>query len=139
MLNDKKLKITSPSFENNCMMPKKHTGFVEDISPAFKIENMSHKAVSIAIIMDDLDVVFSNEYNHWCIWNIPKTNEIAENIPYGKTMPILEEMCKWGEENRIIWGWFCFKFCLNFFIESVSFDFGIISLFLYKSLKYNRW
>ena len=81
---------------------QKHTGFGEDISPAFKIENMSHKAVSIAIIMDDLDVVFSNEYNHWCIWNIPKTNEIAENIPYGKTVPILEEMCKWGEENRII-------------------------------------
>ena len=50
---------------------------------------MSHKAVSIAIIMDDLDVVFSNEYNHWCIWNISKTNEIAENIPYGKTVPIL--------------------------------------------------
>ena len=50
---------------------------------------MSHKAVSIAIIMDDLDVVFSNQYNHWCIWNIPKTNEIAENIPYGKTVPIL--------------------------------------------------
>ena len=102
MLNDKKLKITSPSFENNYMMPKKHTGFGEDISPAFKIENMSHKAVSIAIIMDDLDVVFSNEYNHWCIWNIPKTNEIAENIPHGKTVPILEEMCKLGEENRII-------------------------------------
>lgn len=81
---------------------QKHTGFGEDISPAFKIENMSHKAVSIAIIMDDLDVVFSNEYNHWCIWNIPKTNEIAENIPHGKTVPILEEMCKWGEENKII-------------------------------------
>lgn len=30
---------------------QKHTGFGEDISPAFKIENMSHKAVSIAIIM----------------------------------------------------------------------------------------
>ena len=29
-------------------------------------------------------------------------NEIAENIPHGKTVPILEEMCKWGEENRII-------------------------------------
>ena len=34
--------------------------------------------------MDDLDIPFRGVLNHWLIWNIPKTNFIAENIPYGQ-------------------------------------------------------
>lgn len=57
---------------------QKHTGFGEDISPAFKIENMSHKAVSIAIIMDDLGVLES--YNSIMIQ--PNPYFAAENNYY---------------------------------------------------------
>lgn len=77
------LTIKSPSFEDNGFMPKKHTGFGEDISPAFTLLNLTHKAVSLAIIMDDLDIPFISAYNHWLIWNIPPMEEITENIPYG--------------------------------------------------------
>ncbi len=77
------LTIKSPSFEDNGFMPKKHTGFGEDVSPAFNLFNLSDKAVSLAIIMDDLDIPFISAYNHWLLWNIPPMEEIPENIPYG--------------------------------------------------------
>lgn len=81
-----KLKITSSSFQHNGMMPKKHTGFGEDISPAFQMENLADNAVSIAIVMDDLDIPFIRAYNHWLIWNIPKMGQIPENILYGEVV-----------------------------------------------------
>jgi len=70
-------------------MPKKHTGFGKDISPGFELENLSNDAVSIAIIMDDLDIPFIKAYNHWLIWNIPPMTSIREDIPYGETVASL--------------------------------------------------
>lgn len=81
----KQLRITS-SFQHNGMMSKKYTGFGEDISPGFQIENLCDDAVSIAIIMDDLDIPFIRAYNHWLIWNVPAMNQIPENIPYGEVV-----------------------------------------------------
>lgn len=49
--------VTIPDF-NSGMIPKHHTGFGEDISPEFIIRDVSEGAVSIAIILDDLDVPF---------------------------------------------------------------------------------
>ena len=83
MIDEKGVQISSPSFKDNGMILKKHTGFDLDISPAFQIANLSSNAVSIAIAMDDLDIPFLKAYNHWLIWNIPKTTTIPENIPYG--------------------------------------------------------
>lgn len=85
-----KLEIKSPSFENNGNIPKKHTGFGKDISPEFYLLNLNEKVVSIAIIMDDLDIPMIKAYNHWIIWNIPKTDKIPENIPQGTIVPSLE-------------------------------------------------
>lgn len=39
--------------------------------------------------MDDLDIPFIKAYNHWLIWNIPKTDFIPENIPYGSPVSSL--------------------------------------------------
>ena len=90
MYNRKDLQITSPSFNNNGAMPKKHSGFGEDISPSFQLSNLAPEAVSIAIIMDDLDIPMIKAFNHWVIWNIPKSETIPENIPYGPVVPSLE-------------------------------------------------
>ncbi len=81
--NVREIKIISPSFENNEYMPKRHTGFGADVSPEFQLYELSDDTVSIAIIMDDLDIPLMKAYNHWLIWNIPKTEKIPENIPYG--------------------------------------------------------
>ncbi|MDV3426534.1 MAG: YbhB/YbcL family Raf kinase inhibitor-like protein [Bacillota bacterium] len=77
------MEVKSPSFKNNGSMPKKHTGFGADISPEFQLLNLHHDTISIAIIMDDLDIPLRKEFNHWLIWNIPKTDIIPEKIPYG--------------------------------------------------------
>jgi Raf kinase inhibitor-like YbhB/YbcL family protein len=79
---NRKLKVTSRSFENGGMIPIKHTGFDRDMSPDFEFANLCENAVTIAIIMDDVDILLRPELNHWLIWNIPKMNEIPENIPY---------------------------------------------------------
>lgn len=77
------LLITSKMFEDGRFMPIECTGFGSDISPDFHLHNLSDKAVSIAIIMDDLDIPFIPAYNHWLIWNIPNTERIPEHIPHG--------------------------------------------------------
>ncbi|WP_019228634.1 YbhB/YbcL family Raf kinase inhibitor-like protein [Sedimentibacter sp. B4] len=85
----KEMEIISPAFINNGYMPKKHTGFEADISPEFQLLNLSDDVISIAIIMDDLDIPLIKAFNHWLIWNIPKTDKISENIPYGSSVSLL--------------------------------------------------
>lgn len=89
MKSENNLLITSPSFQNDGRIPTKHTGFGEDISPAFALSNLVPEATSIAIIMDDLDIPIIRSLNHWLIWNIPKLETIPENIPYGCTVASL--------------------------------------------------
>lgn len=77
------LYITCPAFSENGEIPKKHTGFGEDISPEFSINGLLGNVETLAVIMDDLDVPFTKEYTHWVAWNIKPESVIAENIPYG--------------------------------------------------------
>lgn len=88
--DEPKLMIESPSFVHQGWIPKKHTGFDLDISPEFVLHNLSKQVVSIAIIMDDLDIPFISEYCHWVIWNIPRLEQIPENIPYGPQVASLQ-------------------------------------------------
>lgn len=83
------LLITSPSFVNNGPMPKRHTGFGPDESPAFQISGLSEAVVSIAVVMDDLDIPLIRAYNHWLIWNLPAAAEVPGNIPAGVEAPAL--------------------------------------------------
>lgn len=82
------MNVRSKSFENNGLIPKKHTGFGEDISPELMIDDIPDTTVSLAIIMDDLDVPFRAFFTHWLIWNIPKTEIIEEGLPGGEKIEI---------------------------------------------------
>jgi Raf kinase inhibitor-like YbhB/YbcL family protein len=95
-----KLIITSHCFENGKMIPIKYTGFGQDISPDFQLTNLCENAVSIAIIMDDIDIKLIPEFNHWLIWNISKTKEIPEDIPHSAVIPKLGNAVQgiaWGK------------------------------------------
>ena len=81
------LNINCPSFGVDGQIPKKHTGFGEDISPAFSIEGLRSEVKTLAVMMDDLDVPFYGELNHWLIWNLPSEDRLPENIPYGAECP----------------------------------------------------
>lgn len=80
---DGTLRVKSPSFNDRGEIPLKHTGYSYDVSPAFKLYNLDPSGKSIAITLDDLDVVFTKSYNHWLIYNIPAIDIIPENVPYG--------------------------------------------------------
>ena len=81
------LNLSCPSFSQSGEIPKRHTGFGEDVSPRIDISGLSCEVKTLAVIMDDLDVPFFGELNHWIIWNIPPTEVIPENIPYGADCP----------------------------------------------------
>ncbi len=100
--NLKRMTLTSPSFADNAVIPKKHTGFGEDISPELVICNAPDDTISYAVILDDLDVPFTKSFNHWLIWNIPKTDVIPEGLPFGAVMknPISAVQGKaWGRHG----------------------------------------
>ncbi|MGL5434525.1 MAG: YbhB/YbcL family Raf kinase inhibitor-like protein [Lachnospiraceae bacterium] len=84
------LQVTSNAFSNAGAIPIQYTGFGNDISPSLNLSPIHEDAVSIAIIMDDLDVPFVKRYNHWVIWNIPVMEQIQENIPYGSIVGSLD-------------------------------------------------
>ena len=94
--------VTSPAFEDNGRIPRKHTGFGEDISPELSLNDVPEKTVSYAVILDDLDVPFRKSFNHWIIWNIPVTDVIPEGLPQGavirEPIPACQGMA-WGKHR----------------------------------------
>ena len=77
------MKITSPEFQNNQLMPGKFTCDGENINPALVIENIPDGTKSLALIMDDPDAP-SGDFVHWVLYDIPVTNRIDENSILGK-------------------------------------------------------
>ena len=72
------MKITSPAFNNNAIIPDKYTCKGENISPLLEFSYIPKNAKFLALIMDDPDAP-SGTFTHWLIWNIPsKITEIEE-------------------------------------------------------------
>ena len=84
------LTLISPAFAKGCPIPKRHTGFGEDLSPALSLSGLCEAAVSMALVLEDLDVPFCKAYCHWLVWNLPPMAEIPEGIPHGPSVPSLE-------------------------------------------------
>lgn len=80
------LKLTSPAFQEGCPIPKRYTGFGEDLSPALCLSGLRGEPVSLAVILEDLDVPLCKTYCHWLIWNLPPVAEIPEGISHGQSV-----------------------------------------------------
>lgn len=96
------MKITSPAFTDCGTIPRKHTGFGEDLSPELRIIGAPDAAVSLAVILDDLDVPFCRRFNHWVLWNLPKTEVIPEGLPAGAEIREPVAACQgvaWGKHR----------------------------------------
>jgi len=74
----KELKITSPAFQHNDVIPDKCTGDGKDINPALQIEGIPEGTQSLALVVDDPDAPMGT-WDHWVVWNIPPSNQIKEN------------------------------------------------------------
>lgn len=73
------MKIESPVFKNNELIPPKYTCDGENINPPLKLDEVPENTKSLVLIVDDPDAPMGT-WVHWTIWNInPQTVEISEN------------------------------------------------------------
>ncbi|MBU1871243.1 MAG: YbhB/YbcL family Raf kinase inhibitor-like protein [Candidatus Omnitrophica bacterium] len=77
------MKLTSPSFEHNKLIPSKYTCQGQDINPALLIEDMPQGTKSLALIMDDPDAPMGM-WVHWVVFDIGIVSRIEENSIPGK-------------------------------------------------------
>lgn len=78
------MRIQSPEFEMNGVIPGRFTCDGENISPRLLILGVPEEAVSLVLVVDDPDAPVGT-WVHWLVWNIPpRTAEIAEGtVPAG--------------------------------------------------------
>lgn len=79
------MKLTSPSFENQGDIPKKHTCDGQDISPALAWTDAPQGTKSFALIVDDPDAPDPANprmtWVHWVLYNIPAAaGSLAEGV-----------------------------------------------------------
>ncbi|WP_297499174.1 YbhB/YbcL family Raf kinase inhibitor-like protein [Thermococcus sp.] len=67
-------------FHNGEFIPKKFTCEGEDWNPPLYIGNISEKAKSLVVIVDDPDAP-GGTFTHWIAWNIPPVGDIPEGLP----------------------------------------------------------
>ena len=94
--------VRSTAFPDNGTIPRRHTGFGEDISPELTLVDVPDGTVSLAVILDDLDVPFRDTFTHWLAWNIPKTEVIPEGLPKGAVIREPIPACQgnaWGKHR----------------------------------------
>lgn len=96
--------VTSPAFVEGDWLPFDCTDFGKNNSPQLDLENISDKAVSLAVVMNDMDHPFVENFNHWLIWNIPVMDSIPACIPEGDVVFDLE--CA---NQGVAWGKHCYR------------------------------
>ena len=83
--------FTSPVFHEKRRIPKKHTctqisANVPNISPPLGWEGLPDGTVSLALIMDSLEIEGA-ERVHWVMWNMPPTlTGLEENVEHAEKL-----------------------------------------------------
>lgn len=68
------MRISSPAFEPNQMIPAVYTCVGQNINPPLEISDVPQNAESLTLIMDDPDAP-AGTFTHWMIWNIPPNTQ----------------------------------------------------------------
>lgn len=72
------LTLTSPAFEDNELIPEKHTCDGDNSFPPLEISGTPEETQSLVLIMDDPDAP-GGTYTHWIVYNLePDTTAIRE-------------------------------------------------------------
>ena len=87
------MKLTSPEFENNGMIPAKFTCEGVNVNPSFLIEDVPSGTKSLALIADDPDAPMG-DWVHWVVYNMPVILRIDED-----TVPGRQGINDFGKEN----------------------------------------
>lgn len=78
------MKISSPAFGDNSLIPPKYTCDGENINPPLEIKNILEGTQSLVLIVDDPDAP-RGTFLHWLVWNIPPNVSLIEenSLPSG--------------------------------------------------------
>ncbi len=87
------MKLTSPDFQHNEMMPAKFTCQGEDVSPALEIADIPRGTESLALILDDPDAV-GGMWDHWIVFNISPIGTVN-----GDSAPGTQGKNSWGRND----------------------------------------
>ena len=71
------MKLTSPDFKHNSMMPSELTCDGDGASPELNIEDVPKNAKSLVLINDDPDAPVGT-WDHWIVFNMPPTTKKIE-------------------------------------------------------------
>jgi hypothetical protein len=75
------MRLTSPEFKHNGLIPVKFTCQGDDINPPLAIEGAPPEAKTLALIVDDPDAPMGT-WVHWVVFDIPPVDRIdAGSIP----------------------------------------------------------
>lgn len=80
------MEITSTAFNNEGMIPSRHTCDGEDLSPPLSWHDLPEGTKSVAMIADDPDAP-GKTWVHWVIYNIPPDGGLPGNVPPEKNLP----------------------------------------------------
>lgn len=84
------------------IIPFENTRRGQNRSPEFLLWNLSPRAATVAITLEDLSHPIQ-DFTHWIIWNIPASNRIKGNIPPGKEVPGMN-----GARQGLAYGRHCY-------------------------------
>lgn len=98
-LDNKLLLFQCSAIDAQGQFRPEHTGYGQDISPSFTVENLSANAKTLAITLEDLSHPIKG-FTHWVIWNIPATHQIPEGIPAGADVATLQPA-----KQGLAYGW----------------------------------
>ena len=76
------MRLSSPAFVNNGMIPPEYTCDGDNINPALDIGDIPKGTKTLALIMDDPDAP-AGVWVHWVVWNITPTNKIEKDSTPG--------------------------------------------------------
>jgi Raf kinase inhibitor-like YbhB/YbcL family protein len=77
------MKLTSPEFEHNSMIPSQFTCDGQDVNPTLNIEDIPEETKSLVLIVDDPDAPMGT-WVHWVVFNIPVTSQIQKDSVPGR-------------------------------------------------------
>lgn len=93
-MNSNNFSITSKSFKDGELIPKKHTCQGQDVSPELSWTNSPNGTKSFALICNDPDASCGT-WTHWLVKNIPPTTtSIPEDSLIGE-----EVITSWGSKK----------------------------------------
>ena len=73
--------LKSPAFDSGAVIPRRHTGDGEDLSPPLAWSGLPPDTRELALIVDDPDAPSPQPWVHWVISKIPATDPgIAEGV-----------------------------------------------------------